>query len=147
MERYQRQSVANDATRPLPNFRFNDNMVCQSSPGLLGGLISMSRRLLNPFLKLHFSPQPIVASRQLPCTYVAASAGVPGNLTTVLPDWVDFSSYTVIRVVNRLHRVSPPLTGGTVTMSDNPLSVSAIIGNIGPQFDGNRNGTLEGPEK
>ena len=32
-------------------------------------------------------------------------------------------------------------------MSDNPLSVSAIIGNIGTQFDGNRNRTLEGPEK
>jgi len=32
-------------------------------------------------------------------------------------------------------------------MSDNPLAVSAIISNIGPQFDGNQNGALAGPEK
>ncbi len=60
-EHYQREHSAGRMFQPPPgNFAFEDDTIYASSQGLRGRLISMSRRLLNPVLRMMFNPRPIV---------------------------------------------------------------------------------------
>ena len=60
-EHYQREHSTGRMFQPPPgNFAFEDETIYASSPGLRGRLISMSRRLLNPVLRMMFNPRPIV---------------------------------------------------------------------------------------
>jgi hypothetical protein len=60
-EHYQQERSAGHMFQPPPgNFAFEDETIYASSPGLRGRLIGMSRRLLNPVLRMMFNPRPIV---------------------------------------------------------------------------------------
>ena len=61
LEHYRRQRSSSDCGfHPPSNFAFEDETIYTSSRGPIGRLISISRRLLNPLLKLFFNPRPIV---------------------------------------------------------------------------------------
>ena len=60
-EHSQQERSAGHMFQPPPgNFAFEDETIYASSPGLRGRLIGMSRRLLNPVLRMMFNPRPIV---------------------------------------------------------------------------------------
>ncbi len=67
LQHYLKERAAGSAGfRPPPgNFSFEGDRIYASSPDLRGRLISMSRRLLRPVLKMFFNPTPIVEVLQL----------------------------------------------------------------------------------
>ena len=66
LKHYLQERSAGRGFQPPPaNFAFEDKMIYASSPGLRGRLISLSRRLLHPVLKMLFNPKPIVDVLQM----------------------------------------------------------------------------------
>lgn len=56
IEQYQRRRP----TVPFENYEFDDDTIYKSSRSITGRLLAMTRRLLNPVLKLFFNPGPII---------------------------------------------------------------------------------------
>ncbi len=56
IEQYQRRRPS----VPFENYEFDDDTIYKSSRGLMGRLLTATRRLLNPLLKLFFNPGPMI---------------------------------------------------------------------------------------
>ena len=136
LEHYGRQRSSTDhGFHPPPNFAFEDEMIYASSRGLLGRLISMSRRFLNPVLKLFFNPKPIVDVLHMQSEINAHTARYNARQFAARQE-VDALNYEVLNslVVN--------ITRLAIDMKNQKMRLESIAGRL--DFDERRARALEG---